>query len=144
MSSKKATTENGLQLRDKEKPKRKKVRATIRYQFTIEESNEKSQELARSNKELAQLMPDKKQVVSDFNSKETALDSKINSLSNAVVNGYEIKSMDVMCEKNFDEREKIYFSLEDGRELMREKMTSEDFQLDLEETIDKVNEDAKQ
>ena len=137
-------TETGLQKRNPGLPKRIKVNTMINYQFTVEELAEKSQELARESINLSQVKKDKKQVMDEFKSKESASESAINLLSMKISNRYEMRRMDVMMQKDFDSGFKIYYDIKTGNELQRDKISSEDYQLDLEEQAAAARENNKE
>ena len=115
------------------RPKMTKVNALICYNFSVDELAGKSQELAHKSIELQQLKKDKAQVVSEFTSKEKACEAEIGTLSQKISNRYEHRKMDVMMHKDFDNGVKRYYDIQSGRELMVEKLTADDYQLDLEE-----------
>lgn len=123
------------------RPKMFKTKALINYQFSLVELAEKSQELARHSIEKQQILKDKKQIADEYKSKESACDAQIALLSQKIQNRYEMRRMDVMCHKDFENHVKIYYDIMSGQELQRDRLTTEDYQLDLEEqeATSKVN-----
>lgn len=80
----------------------------------------------------------------EFKSKESAAESAINLLSMKISNRYEMRRMDVMMVKDFDNGVKIYYDIKTGNELQRDKITSKDYQLDMEEQETQARENNKE
>jgi hypothetical protein len=126
-------------LKHREPPRRIKNTAVIRYVFTPEEIAERAITLSQACTQKNQLVKEKKTVMDDFKSKESELESKISNLSNKIENGYEMRNMRVETVKDFDAGWKFHYEVGTDRELQRDKLTAEDYQLDLEETEAEVN-----
>lgn len=73
---------------------------SLRVLFTDKERLELGKQLAEESQKLEQIADDKKTVVADFKSRQTAAEAKIASLSQQVANGYQVK--EVKCEMRFD------------------------------------------
>jgi hypothetical protein len=105
---------------------------TIRYSFSREEIEQKSKQLADEVGERVRLVEEKKSTVSQYKAKIDQKESVINLLSSHISNGYEIKSVECIVEKDFARKVKNYFY--EGVLYDTVPMTQADFQTDL--TID--------
>ena len=108
-----------------------KTERLIDYKFTPQELAEKAQELARQTIEKTQLLKDKKQITDEFKAKESALDAAITLSSQKVQNRGEMRRMEVFVMKDFDGGIKISYDVKTSLELMRERMVSDDYQLEV-------------
>ena len=108
-----------------------KTERLIDYKFTPQELAEKAQELARQTIEKTQLLKDKKQITDEFKAKESALDAAITLSSQKVQNRGEMRRMEVFVMKDFDGGMKSSYDVKTGVEIMRERMVSDDYQLEV-------------
>lgn len=108
----------------------RKENYNFRYQFTKEELEEKAKQLAKSCEERTSIEDEKKSVMSDFKAKIDSKTAEINHLSNNINSGYEYVTKTCEVEYDFEAGFKKYFY--DGVQVGKEKMTSNDYQLEAE------------
>lgn len=108
----------------------KKRNWMFNYNFTEEELKEKSLQLAQICNEKNRIDDDKKSAASSFKSKLDAKQSEINLLSNQIATGSEMVTKTCDCIYDHDRGIKTY--IYDGKEVGQEKMTSADYQGELE------------
>lgn len=106
----------------------------IRHAFTSEERNQLGSDLARQIGTLRGVDAEFDQVKASYKAKQTEAEAKIDSLSTALMNGFEIRPTRVRVEYRPKERRKAYFLEEapaDSEPVLVEDMTNDDFQADL-------------
>lgn len=105
------------------------VRRSLRYDFTETERQDLSLELANKNQELRTLEDQKKSVVSEYGSRITVTKEHINSLSDKVASGYEIRDVSCLVEYHAPKRDRKQFTRTDTEEQWDEPMNDTDYNL---------------
>lgn len=100
---------------------------TIRYDFTEEETAQKSKQLAIACSEKKQIEDQKKEVNSEFKYKLDSKDAEINLLSTHIQNGYEMRKVKCEVDRDLDAGKKYY--VYNGEIVKTEKLSPEDYQL---------------
>ncbi len=101
----------------------------LRYDFSAVETHELALKLANKTQEASAIAEEKKAIVSQYKSKEDQLKSELESLSNKVASGYEMRKVECEIKYHFPEQGKKTFIRKDTGEANSEKMTSEEWNL---------------
>lgn len=99
----------------------------IRYQFSVEEQQKHSHELAEACRIKQETEGEKKSVMSNFKAKIDAQDSRIGLLSKYITTGYDHRSVECLIKKDFVRGVKEYYY--NGELMDTAPMTEEDYQL---------------
>jgi len=110
-------------------PFEKTEHRTLKYEYTQEEMNELSKNLAENTKKLVAVKEEKQSVVSQYTARVKEVEAKNNTLSNQIYDGWEHR--DVQCEIQYHkpvEGKKLVKRLDTLQE-WEEKMESWEFNL---------------
>src|SRR4051812_15941818 len=101
----------------------------LRYDFTAIETHDLAMKLANKAQDRSRVESEKKSVVSQYKSQLDGIDADINSLSNKVANGYEMRKVECEIQYHKPEQGKKTIIRKDtgGKEV--EKMSSEEWNL---------------
>jgi len=122
---------------------KKVVKYFGKHTLTEEESYSKTRELLRANLDLPEIQNKKKEVVADFTAKEKKLEATIAELSRLLNNGYDYRNIDCTVDYNTPSvGRKQFTSVETGEVVGTETMTSDDFQMEIEEAHEAAEETA--
>ena len=78
--------------------------------------------------EIGELESEKKALASDFNSKIKIAKQQLNMLSRKRRDGYEMRRLRCRIEKNWDLKQKEYYSVESGELVKAEPFDADDYQ----------------
>lgn len=109
----------------------KKELHDIKYQFTKEEIDLKSKQLAVACEDRSRLEDEKKEIMSNFKYKLDGKNSEINLLSNHINTGFEHKN--VTCEVQMDYKAGVKKYYWEGKLYDTIKMTASDYQMEISE-----------
>lgn len=117
-----------------------KGKHTIQYDFTADELAQKSRELANSIKTKEKIAGQKKEMMSSFKYQLDGQDALINSLSNDIQTGHEMRHVDCEIVKDFEKGTKEYWF--EGKLHDTVKLSAADHQLHLDE-IEEANAESE-
>lgn len=106
----------------------------LKYEFTIEERDRISADLAREMRGLSDLESEFKQVKDEYKAKISEGEARINKLVTLVTNRFEMRDMELRVVYRQKEGEKDYYALdaaEGAKPILTEKMKGNDFQQEL-------------
>jgi hypothetical protein len=101
----------------------------LRYDFTAPEIHDLSMDLANKTQQFQTVSDEKKSVSSQFKSRLDSIQSDLNSLSNKVASGYEIREVECEVKYHRPEQGKKTIIRKDNNQKIVEKMTSEEWNL---------------
>jgi hypothetical protein len=101
----------------------------LRYDFTAPEIHDLSMDLANKTQQFQTVSDEKKSVSSQFKSRLDSIQSDLNSLSNKVASGYEIREVECEIKYHKPEQGKKTIIRKDNNQKIIEKMTSEEWNL---------------
>jgi len=110
----------------------KRIKRNLSVELTRDELLTISRELAKANQDLSSLMNQKKEANASFGARQKMSEGLIDDLSLKISTGKEYRDVD--CEITFDQKalKKIIHRVDTGEIIERVKMTTEDFQTELE------------
>lgn len=101
----------------------------LRYDFSAPEIHDLSMDLANKTQQFQTVSDEKKSVSSQFKSRLDSIQSDLNSLSNKVASGYEIREVECEVKYHKPEQGKKTIIRKDNNQKIIEKMTSEEWNL---------------
>ena len=101
----------------------------LRYDFSAPEIHDLSMDLANKTQQFQTVSDEKKSVSSQFKSRLDSIQSDLNSLSNKVASGYEIREVECEIKYHKPEQGKKTIIRKDNNQKIVEKMTSEEWNL---------------
>ncbi|HZW70799.1 MAG TPA: hypothetical protein VFF57_07970 [Hanamia sp.] len=101
----------------------------LRYDFSAPEIHDLSMDLANKTQQFQTVSDEKKSVSSQFKSRLDSIQSDLNSLSNKVASGYEIREVECEVKYHRPEQGKKTITRKDNNQKIIEKMTSEEWNL---------------
>jgi predicted transposase YbfD/YdcC len=101
----------------------------LRYDFSAPEIHDLSMDLANKTQQFQTVSDEKKSVSSQFKSRLDSIQSDLNSLSNKVASGYEIREVECEVKYHKPEQGKKTIIRKDNNSKIIEKMTSEEWNL---------------
>jgi len=100
-----------------------------RYQFTEEDKNKLSSELAEYCLSKATIEAEKKKVTSEYKAKLDACDARIQRLSEKISNGHEHRTFDCIVEKDFENKSIRFIDVDTDKVIEERKMSAHEFQM---------------
>jgi hypothetical protein len=107
----------------------KTERRTLRYEYTQEEKNDLSMQLAENTKKLVAVKEEKQSVVAQYSSRVKEVESRTNVLSNQIYDGWEHRDVECKVEYHKPVDGKKTITRLDTFEVWEEKMESYEFNL---------------
>ncbi len=90
--------------------------------FSVDESNEKAQELAKQIVELERIQFAKKTAMSNFKAEIDGINEEVSKLSNQITHGYETVTISARYEDDYEKGERIYYDPQSDTEVKREPL----------------------
>jgi hypothetical protein len=108
----------------------------LRYDFTAVEVYDLSLKLANKTQDMASTENEKKSITSQLKSKLDGIKADVSSLSNKVANGYEMRKVECEVKYHKPKQGEKTIIRTDTKEVIIEKMTSEEWNLFNQESQD--------
>lgn len=106
----------------------------IEFHFTDKEIQDKGVKLAKCIKEKASIEDELKSIKADYTAKIGAKQTEIDTITEQISNGHEIRTVTVEVRRNFETGKREYWYK--GEKRGEEPLTAKDHQMDIDDAID--------